>query len=158
MNSFRRLLLVAATAGCALGQGAKPIRPVTVTISTETPTIKAGSVLEIKAELTNVSDLEVDCSEGISNMSGQSNNWLLDVRDVKGGKVPRKSYEHEELASVKILFHSLKPKESLTASIIVSRQYDLSPGKYSIQVTRAIPDEDGALRRESPPHARVKGN
>jgi len=139
MNTFRRLLLLTAFATAAFGQTGIARSPLTIAISTQTPTIKLGDPLLIDIQVTNVSDSEVDTSDAISHMTGQNSNFLFDVRDAKGKQALKRAYEHEELATWKVVPLLLKPQESSTDPIDVSRLYNLVSSTYSIQVTRRLP-------------------
>jgi hypothetical protein len=134
------MLLAAAT---LLSQEASANRTLKVTIADETPSIQAGAPLQVNVTLTNISDNEVNVSDAVSDMTGQRNNYLLEVQDEKGNKAPKRTFKHEELASSKPILRSLKPQESVTDQIDLSRQYVLSPGAYSIRVVRAVPKESG---------------
>lgn len=123
-----------------LGQEAPANKTLRVTISSQTPVIQDGAPLQVDVIVTNISAEEVDMGESVSEQSGQSNNCPILVFDEKGNAASKRHYEHEELASWKILFRSMKPQESLTDHIVLSRQYLLTPGKYSIRVLRWDPE------------------
>jgi hypothetical protein len=134
------MLLASAT---LFSQEAPANRTLKVTIADETPSIQTGAPLQVNVTLTNISDNEVNVSDAVSNMTGQRNNYLLEVTDGKGNKATKRTFNHEELASWKTVLRSLKPQESLTDQIDLSRQYLLNPGTYSIRVVRVVPKESG---------------
>jgi hypothetical protein len=139
------MLLAAAV---AFGQDAAANKTLKVTISTERPptwppiVVSSGTVV-VYVTLTNISDNEVNVSDAISGMTGQNNNYLLEVLDDKGNKVQKVKYEHEELASWSVHLRSLEPQQSITDQLLLGRQYVFGPGKYSIRVVRAVPTESG---------------
>ena len=71
-------LLAAVT---LLGQEAPANRTLKVTIASETPTIQAGAPLQVNVTVTNISDNDVNVSDAVSSMTGQHNNYLLEVLD-----------------------------------------------------------------------------
>jgi len=102
----------------------------------------------IKIHLTNSSKRDLDASANISGLTGVDPNYLYDVRDSGGNLVPKRVYEHPELATGHAVFRTVKAGESITNVQNLSRLYDISqPGKYVIQVRRGVPGKakDGAV-------------
>ena len=85
----------------------------------------------INVRLTNNSKQDIDASGGFSDLTGLDPNYVFDVRDSAGNLVPKRRYEHPELATGHPVNRTIKPGDSLTEEQGVSRLYDMSrPGKY----------------------------
>jgi len=123
----------------------------TLVISTDKPVVNVGSDLSIMAPLTNDSDRDLDTSAIVSSRTGIDPNYLYDVRDSAGNPVPRRLYEHPELATGSAMFSDVKPDESVTLVHDINRLFDFSkPGKYVIQVSRRVPDpKKGVLTKSN---------
>lgn len=133
----------------ASAQTANP--PFIVMISAEAPaaniapdsyTVKAGSEVFIKVRLTNTS-LQ-DLSIGVDSDSRTEVNFYhhYEVRDGSGNSAKKRAITHPEIGSTGHGWPDriVKPGETLEIdSDRISRLYDLTqPGKYTIQLTRAV--------------------
>jgi hypothetical protein len=135
--------LVAGQNSAGQGGSAKP--PAELAITTERPTVKAGSVVAITVHFTNNSKQPIDASGTFSDATGLDSNFQFDVRDANGHLTPKRAYQHPELWSAHaILDRVAKPDETLSEEQDISRLYDVTkPGKYVIKASRAIPKEMG---------------
>jgi hypothetical protein len=142
-------MLIAMSPVVAPGENHAAKQPFTLVIRAQEPTVKAGSGVSINVHLTNTSNRDLDASANISDMTRVDPNYLFDVRDSSGKSVPRRVYQHPELATGHAIFRTIKPGEDVTDVEDVSRLYDLThPGKYVIQVSRRISDneKDGVVQ------------
>jgi hypothetical protein len=135
--------LVAGQSSAGQGGSAKP--PAALVITTEQPTVKAGSMVAITVHFTNTSKQPIDAGGTFNDATGLDSNFLFDVRDDKGHLAAKRAYRHPELWSGHaILDRVVKPDETLSEEQDISRLYDMTkPGKYVIQASRAIPKEMG---------------
>jgi hypothetical protein len=135
--------------------GANQVKPpFSITISTETPTVKAGAEVSIKVRITNASNHDINASSayyrGVDG--GMDASYDEEVRDSKGNLAKRKQSsepESEVPLTGSIRLRTLKPGESADAVTGVSQQYDMSrPGQYGIQLSRRISDnpKDGVVK------------
>ncbi|MGA3045034.1 MAG: hypothetical protein ABSD67_00300 [Terracidiphilus sp.] len=131
---FRFGWLMLAIAGPAHAK--TPMRPFTLTIRAEKQQVKAGDPVDIDVVMTNTSDHDVDCTTVSSN--GLDRNYQYDVVDEGGQHVPEIEKKHHGGSSFWPCI--LEPGKTDTPSGgRISILYDLSrPGKYSIQVSRAV--------------------
>jgi len=129
------------------GVASSPKQPAfSITIGMEKPSLKAGSDVWIKITLTNTSDHDIDCSSAYVN--GVDRRYQYDVRDNTGLSMQKKT-EHPELVPGSIQLCTLKPGESTTEESRISWLHDLSrPGKYTVQVSRGVSDneKDGVVK------------
>jgi hypothetical protein len=150
MKSFVISLLLAITGTVGIAQDNTSNQLFSITISMVDTTIKAGSPVRIKIELTNTSYSDLDASGSFNDMTGQDSNFHVLLRDEKGNKGLKNIYNHPELATGHpIMGRTVKSGATLTEEQDVSRQYDMThPGKYSIQVTRPISTDlkDGMVK------------
>jgi hypothetical protein len=117
--------------------------PFKIAITTESPTVVAGSDVLIKVSLTNTSNQDV--YEGALYMDGigLDSTFRFEVRDEDGEIVPKRTYPHEELRTGSVKFRTISAGETYTQEQAVSALYDMrKPGKYTIQVWRRNPDYD----------------
>jgi len=133
-RAFLLILVALVTFNSAFGQTAK--QPFTITISTDKPTVVAGSHVYIKIKLTNTSDHTVDRSTAYSN--GLDRQYLYDVCDENGNSV-EKPGEHHELNGVSLATGELAPGETANGETRITTLYDLTkPGQYTVQLSRFI--------------------
>jgi hypothetical protein len=147
MRNFLRLLLLATSAVYGFGESAT--QPFVITISSDSQAVGAGSDVAITVRLKNTSNRELDLSANISSLTGVDPNYIYDVRDGSGSSVPRKVYEHPELATGHVVFRTVKPGESMSETEPIGRLFDLSKrGKYTIQVSRRVSEheKDGVVK------------
>jgi len=139
---------------CALlaGAGIGARQPFSLSILRPQGPFRPGSPVELMVTLTNRSVGEIVIRD--------RNRWCdyeLEVRDNSGQRPSETSYKRELKCNNKFVvttgknsIRTLKPRESYSDLMIVNQQYDLSrPGKYTIQVSRAIPQELGGGNVES---------
>jgi hypothetical protein len=147
---FVDFLLLVATSTAWASASAQPVqKPFSISISAETPVIKAGSDVWINVHLTNTSNHDLDDSGSIDNMIGLDPNLLFAVRDTRGKLVPKRVYKHPELAGGSPVNRTVRAGESISKEQRVSRLYDMSrPGQYVIQVSRRVSDKpkDGMMK------------
>lgn len=106
---------------------------------------KVGSQIRVQVVLTNTSDHEIGILKSAPEV-----DYLVEVRDTRGRMAPDTDFgrKQKDPASVKVStgspLYSLKPGESLRDEIQIGRLYEMSvPDKYSIQVSRIVPEEMG---------------
>lgn len=106
--------------------------------------------MAVTVHFKNTSNQELNHNANISNLTEVDPNYIFEVRDHSGALVPRKVYEHPELANGHVVFLTLKPGESVTDTEPISRLLDLRrPGKYVIQVSRRVnanDEKDGVVK------------
>jgi hypothetical protein len=124
--------------------------PFTIVISPEKPTVKAGSDVWIKVQLTNNSSEDLDLSGSVSDLTGLDSNLNFEVRDDLGKLAPKRVHKHPELAGGRAnLDRILKSGQSLTENQNISRLHDMTqPGKYVIRVSRRLSNNpnDGVVK------------
>lgn len=111
--------------------------PVSLTISGPSQA-KAGTAIEITVTMTNNSTQRIDA--GSFYVGGVDMAYKYEIRDKLGNLIQNK---HKEMVgSARIA--TLEPGKSIEQKTLLSRVADMSqPGKYVIQVSRAIPKELG---------------
>lgn len=132
---------------CAVAIAAKP--QISITISTNSSTVKAGSDIYLKIEMTNNSDYDVDCTRVYTD-SGVDLRYHYDVKDLSGKLVSKRARRHPEIGEVGSIYPcTLAPGKSTGAKDSrISSLFDMSkPGKYSIQVWRL--EEGNAVVRSN---------
>ena len=112
-------------------------QPITIAISTPTPSVSAGSDVWVDVKLTNHSHENLDESGSISDRTGRDPYLVFEVRDQHGELAAKRVYEHPELASGSPVNRYLKPGETLMEQLNISRLYDITKsGSYVVQVSR----------------------
>jgi len=137
MRVLMALLLIAASAGT--GGGAQSAAPFSITISTDKPTVKAGSDVYVEIRMTNTSNHSVDCTHQSQDFLDRS--FEYEVRDGSRKLIPKLERNVPlESDGVSGSPRSIKPGETCEAfGGYVSHPYDMSrPGEYTIQVSRRI--------------------
>jgi len=115
-------------------------QPFTIAVAPWKDTFAVGADVWIKVTLTNTSKEELDDSGNISGRTGLDPNFQYEVRDEKGGLVPKRRFDHPEIDTGSPTNRTLQPGETITQDQRVSALYDLSrPGKYTIHVSMPIP-------------------
>ena len=143
-------VLIALT-GCQIvlgqtsGSSGQTKAPVAITIAAESPTVKAGAEVSIRATLINNSKQPLDASGCYCGPSGLDSAFVWEVRDTKGQLVARRVYPHPELATGSpILDRIIPPGGEISGDHDLARLYDMKkPGKYVIQASREIPKDLG---------------
>ncbi len=144
MRILHGILLVGAT---SLLFAVGPVRPnqapFSVTLTTEKPVVKAGEEVWVRIQLTNKSKRDVNCTS--ADVGPVNLSYQYDVHDSAGNPV-KKVIAHPELIPGHFRFCNLKPGESITNDNRVSWLYDMTrPGKYVIQVSRVISDNEKSV-------------
>jgi hypothetical protein len=138
------LLLIVVSSLATVGQSAKAsqsksVKPFTLSISSR-PTVALGSPVEVTVRLTNMSNHDINGSTG--NIRGFSYGYDYDVRDEGSRVVQQKQIDPTHQSSAQIVM--LKPGQSRDELTRISEVYDLSPGKYTIQLSMPVSSDPGA--------------
>jgi hypothetical protein len=146
------LAAIVAILGAKLAQSAEP--PFAVAIVSSGDAIlagsgvrKAGSPIFLLVTLTNNS------TKTVSVPSFDREYYTIDVRDEHGKSAPEKDEARQAKEAMKApntrmirsgVTEELKPHETSRHTIDLSQYVDVSrPGKYTMQVTRQLPEELG---------------
>jgi len=139
----KRVLTLLTLTALTVGSALSTTTPFTLTLEAEENPVKAGAEIKIGITLRNSSSRAMYMSLGLSEL-----DYTFDVRNDQNGipaetDLARKSKARPYLSSDQVFY--IQPGESLPkSSLVVSKFYDLSrPGKYTIQVSRAVPKELG---------------
>jgi len=142
MRAIFGALLVTVLGALLLRAEPAPAPPFIIVISTDTPTVKTGSVVSVKVQLKNTSTRDLDASANISSLTGVDPNYIYEVRDNNGDLVAKKVYEHPEFATGHAILRIVKPGETITDEQPIGRLFDMGkPGKYTIRVSRHVAGE-----------------
>ncbi len=129
--------------------------PFSITISTETPTVKAGSGLSIKISITNTSNHDINATSAyfMGPYAFMDAGYDEEVRDSKGNlaksKQPPMPGADDPVVIDSVRIKILKPGETTGSITGVSPDYDISqPGEYFIQLSKRISDnpKDGVVK------------
>lgn len=134
------ILLIVVVASC---QSSAAQQPFSITISAEQAQVKVGSSVNLKIQMTNTSNRELNCGGAPSN--GLDRAYRYDVRDENGKAVPKIAKKHPEIGETFGVWPcSIKPGETASAAGgLISVLYDLTrPGRYTIQVSRPVSEDD----------------
>jgi hypothetical protein len=117
--------------------------PFALTLEAEENPVKAGSEVNVDITLSNSSNRAMHMSYGLTESDD-----AFEVRDIQNRIPPETEFARKSKARGYFSndhFFYLQPGESLPkAPLVVSKFYDLSrPGKYKIQVSRAVPNALG---------------
>jgi hypothetical protein len=104
------------------------------------PIAALGSPVEVRVRLTNTSTLDINGST--ANIKGFGLAYTYEVRDQSGKKLEQKQIDVTHQASAQVF--TLKPGESRGDLTRLNEVYDLSPGKYTLQLSKPLSDEPGA--------------
>jgi hypothetical protein len=131
--------------GQTSGSSGETKAPVAITIAAESPIVKAGAGVSIRARLLNNSKRPLDASGCYCGPSGLDSAFVWEVRDTNGHLVAKRVYPHPELATGSlILDRIIPPGGEISGDHDVARLYDMKkPGKYVIQAGREIPKDLG---------------
>jgi hypothetical protein len=147
-RSILAFSLTVASTVCAQ----KTAPPFSLSLRSRESVMRAGSQVRVEIAQTNASDRELPVVG--SNLPDRAeSHYFIDVRDAKGRSVPDTEYAHTvpnknakpatEFGFSEVVY-SLKPGESLTEVVVITKLYDLGqPGRYTVQVSREIPRELG---------------
>jgi len=120
----------------AYAQTAK--EPFSISISTASPTVSAGSHVYVRVKITNTSDQTVDCTSAYTN--GLDQGLRYDVRDEDEKSVMKPDIQPERYP-MSLQSCSLEAGESKEHQTLLNWLYDLSkPGQYLIQISRRTSD------------------
>lgn len=105
-------------------------------LSAPKTTVKAGSNVYLKIQMTNTSDHPVDCSTFY--VGGTDRRFRVEVRDAAGNRMKKKNL-HPEMMPGSFAPCTLQPGGSTSRDELVSWANDLThPGVYTIQVARVV--------------------
>jgi hypothetical protein len=147
-TSLKRVLILITLAVCAASFTESSTPPFALTLDAEENPVKVGSEVKVDIMLTNSSNRAMHMSYGLTE-----SDYAFEVRDSQNRVPPETEFARKSKGrgyfSNDHLFY-VQPGESLPkAPLVVSKFYDLSrPGKYNIQVSRAVPKElgDGTIK------------
>jgi hypothetical protein len=143
MRLWPMLLLTAICAGATLPQNHASKPPFELVLTTEKPTASLGSDVGVKVRWTNTSDQALDASANILDATNVDPNFLFELLDASGHAVPTKVFRFPQ-TSGHAEFGTLKAGESITHDVNLVRLFDLKrPGKYTLQVSRRVPEALG---------------
>jgi hypothetical protein len=144
---------------CAVGMASVPAiaraadQPFVLTISAEPPaviagpdsyTVKAGSDVFINVQIGSISKSDLAFGNDYDDRFGVERLNHYEVRDSKGNPAQKRTIKHPELGQTGHGWpaRALKPSASLNLGTDrITGLYDLTrPGKYTIQISRAISD------------------
>jgi hypothetical protein len=131
--------LVACGSNCFSGTTA----PFTLILEAEQNPAKANSEVNVDITLRNSSNRAMYMSYGLSEL-----DYAFEVRDSQNRVPPQTDFARKSKGrgyfSGEQLFY-LQPGEGLPKALLVlTKFYDLSrPGKYTVQISRAVPAELG---------------
>ncbi len=129
-------LLLLGIASIELGAVEPNNAGLAIVISAPQSTVKVGSDVYIKIQMTNISSHLVDCSSYI--VSGTDRRFRVDVRDANGNS-RKKENIHPEIMPGSFAACTLDPGQSVTRDDRISWANDLAqPGVYTIQVSRVV--------------------
>jgi len=154
MLFFRRALLAfsilfAIDASSAQGgpptQSSKPTFSISLTADKDIN--KVGSEVRVKATVTNISNSKIALGRSMDDRG--EFEFAIDVHNDKGTVPPLTEYgrgviKHEIPVMVPYGGYSnLQPGETFKSELIVTKLFELSPGKYTVQLERT---EESTLR------------
>jgi hypothetical protein len=136
--------LILGFAACASAQVSPPNPPFVITITPESPNVTVKNGVFVKLTVKNLTNLPMDISANISDLTGVDPNYIWHVLDDRGALVPKKKYAHPELAGGwPFLNAMLEPGATFTRTEPLSRLFDMSkPAKYVIEASRLISFSD----------------
>ena len=109
-------------------QSSKP--PFTLFISSRR-VFTVNTPVEVKVRVINISSHDINASTG--NIKGFAYGYTYNVRDANGLALSQKQIDATHQSSAQIVI--LKPGQSRDEITNMSEAYDLSPGKYTIQLS-----------------------
>lgn len=133
-DTVRRLCLTIALAltTAASGQNANPSFSITISGPSE---VKAGSASYVDIVVENVSNHQITFGwDGRGARHAQS-CFDIDIRDF-AGKVPSYTPDYRTQArNIRPRYTGLKPDEKLTFRLDLHEVFELTPGKYTVQLS-----------------------
>jgi hypothetical protein len=139
-------------------QGTKP--PFSIHISTSKDTVKAGTEIELKIVVKNISNHEIGFTRSNGKDQAELSYYTVQIRDVKGNSAPEtilsRVLRGEDVPSQgpwvlngSDVMYRLRPGDTLDDEMIVNKLFNLSePGRYTIQKQRAD-DSSGVVARSN---------
>ncbi len=124
---------------CGLAALAQNVRaPFSIVLATANPSIKPGTDVWVKIQLTN--NTRHDLSLPVMDINGVDAEYQFDVRSTDGSSVAKIVNAHPEIKIGSIKSRTVKPGESTRwEEVRASKVYDMSrPGEYVIQVSRVV--------------------
>jgi hypothetical protein len=150
-NLLGWLLVIAFCGGAAIASNSGKRVPFTLHISTDKPTVSAGSEVWIKVEITNTSDHWENFPAGAVTYFGKGGtaevdaNFTYEVRDGSGRLAPA-AVPSRSIADARADHGGIGPGETLTRDLRISDERDLSrPGQYTVKLSRKIPGQKGIV-------------
>jgi hypothetical protein len=119
-------------------------KPFSITISTETQSVKAASEVDIKIRLTNTSGHDLIITA--MYLDGIDASYIQEVYDKKGNLM--KPSERQGAIKVRSARRILRPGETARGETGLNPRYNPSPGEYVVRLSRAISDnpDDGVVK------------
>ena len=140
---FQTLLLFVFIVGISSAQKHIPKPPFTLALSAEKTTVTLRPELWVKLKWTNTSSQALDASANILDATSVDPNFRFELLDENRHPVPKKAYTFSQ-TSGHAEFGTLNPGESVTHDVNLVRLFEIKqPGKYMVQVSRAIPEALG---------------
>jgi len=134
-DTVRRLCLTGALAltTAALGQNAKPSFSITISGPSE---VKAGAASYVDIVVENISSHQIMFGwDGRGERHAQS-CFAIDIHDL-AGKVPAYIPDYRKQAHyMNVMYTHLEPGEKLTFRLDLHEVFELTPGKYTVQLSR----------------------
>ena len=149
---MKKIISLAILVGCVVSidsnQAFATSKPFTITISAETASVKAGSDVYIKIQMTNVSKHDLNCSIFDEGEVGADLEYWYTVRDSAGTALPERAMPEELGGHIRLC--TIKPGQTATSGgNRISTLFDMKrPGEYLVQVTRAVSanSKDGLVK------------
>ena len=132
-DTIRRLCLTVALAltTAASGQNGKPSFSITISGPSE---VNAGSPSYVDIVVENVTNHRITFGwDGRGEKHAQS-NFDIDIRDF-AGKVPAYAPDYRKARFLNIMYTHLEPGEKLTFRLDLHEVFELTPGKYTVQLS-----------------------
>ena len=119
-------------------------QPITIALTPETPTVKAGTDVSVRVVLTNNSKQPFNAGGCYCGPSGLDSLFTWEVHD-HGQLTAKRVYPHPELATGEIILDRVvNPGGEISEGQAVSRLYNMTkPGRYTIQAAVQLPKQTG---------------
>ena len=145
------LLLLSAAAFSRTTVQGQANQPFSLTIAAKKSIIIAGSRLELKVRLTNISNHEIIGS--VTYAGGTIINYQCDLRDSTGAPVQKKEHITRSGPSIpaelSARIRTLQPGESVEDGTFACKEFNMSqPGEYTVQLSEPISgnSDDGIVK------------
>ena len=141
MKAFVSVLLLVACSFAASQPNNESGLSIVITAPSE---LKSGSELDLRIQLTNTSDHDINLLDFYTD--GVNNSYEYQVRDATGRV--KKHKDTKAHGSFRTL--TLKPGETTEQGTLISRAFDLEePGQYSIRLSRSTGQPSAQSRATS---------